>query len=185
MQPEIEPLKKLATQKITKGKFQALQKAYADAYDLFERFYPKANDEDTTVAFESACQDLESALDDLSSALDDLEMAEDKDEREDAISSIEDALQQTISAFDEVLPVARIGTEPRTAPAPAVPKIDPEFAKQVVEIYKRPEQEREQALTAWLESPGTPEQVAERKMKLKQLFEYIQSAKQPPSRPAS
>ncbi len=183
MTPVIEALKKLATQKITRGKVQPLEKAHADACSLFERLYPKTNDEDTTAEFESACDELESALSDLESAISDLDMAEEKDEREDAVFMIKAALEQSNSAFEEIMVCAIIGPTPRPEPAPSASEYDAEFARQVSEALNKAGGDRDQALDAWVQSAGTPEQVSEREQKLNQLLRYLQNRKQPPPAP--
>jgi hypothetical protein len=186
MPPEIEALKRLADQKITKGKLQALQKAHADADALFERLYPKSDDEDTTTDFDDACEDVESALDELDSAINDLGCAKDMFERQDAISMIEDALEQTVSAFDTVMPFVIVGTTPCPAPSrPSGPGLDPELTDKVLEISKLPEQDRAQALAAWIASAPTPALVQDRQEKLDQFFAYIQKMKQTPTPPPS
>lgn len=180
MAPEIETLKKLSAQKIGKGKVEALQQAYTDAYGLFERLCPSSEDEDTLDDFEGASSDLESALDDLDSAISDLDMAEDKDEREDAISMIEDALDETISAFEAIMPFATVGTTARERSVTANDlEFDPEVARQLLEIAKLPEPDRASALSAWVQSAGLPAQVEERQKKLDQLFDYLDRVSTP------
>jgi hypothetical protein len=177
MNPEIEALKKLAAQKITKAKVQALQKACADAHRLFERLYPKATDKDTTADFEFACDELESALSELECAVDDLEIAEDKDARNDAIFMIEDALEQVTTAFDDIMSVAVLGTEPRPAPAPTAPEMDPEFALQVAAVLRASTGDQQQALTKWVQTAGSPDLIVQRQQKLAQLHAYLRSKK--------
>lgn len=174
MTPEIEALKKIATQKINKGKLKALQKVHSDAYDLSQKLQPKSTDEEDAEDFSSLTSDVEDALSELESAIDELDMAEEKDERDDAISTIEDGLEQTISAFDAIMPSAIIGT----APAPKAPDFDPVVTAKFIEIHKLPEQDRSQALTAWIQSAGTPALIEERRRKLDQLVSYIGKVRQ-------
>jgi hypothetical protein len=185
MNPEIETLKKLATQKITKGKVQALQKAHADACELFARLYPKADDEDTTFDFGFACNALESALAELQGAIDELEMAEEKDERDDASLMVEDALEQVTTEFDDIMSVAVLGTEPRPAPAPSAPELDPEFALQVAAVLRSSTGDQQQALTNWVQSAGSPDLIVQRQQKLAQLHAYLQSRKKSAAPPPS
>lgn len=186
MTPEIEALKKLAGQKITKGKLQALQKAHSDAFGLSQKLQCKSTNGDDVDEFSSLESDLDDALSDLESAIDELDSAEDKDEREDAISSIEGALDQTITAFDTIMPVAIVGTTPRPpAPAATPPPPDPELLQKVREILATPEHNLNEALDAWVQSAGSPAMVEERKKKIAQFFEYIASVKPPPAPPAA
>ncbi|MFO1477609.1 MAG: hypothetical protein U1F98_13280 [Verrucomicrobiota bacterium] len=170
MNPEIESLKQLASQKITKAKLDALRSSHADAESLFQHLQPRPDaDKDD---FESELAELESALEDLSSALDDLDMAEEKEDRDDAVDMIQDALGETVSAFETIMPNAIIGSTPRP-PKAEQPRFDPDFIAQVAEIFKRPELERAQALSDWVQSAGTPEQIADRQRTLDQLFDCI------------
>jgi hypothetical protein len=186
MNPEIEALKKLASQQITKGKLQALQKAHSDAYGLSQKLQCKSTNEDDVDEFSPLESDLDDALSDLESAIDELDSAEDKDEREDAISSIEDALDQTITAFDAIMPVAIVGTTPRpSAPTAPPPTPDPEMIQKAKEILASPGQNLFDGLEAWTQSAGSPELVKERKKKIAKFFEYLASVKPPPTPPAS
>ncbi len=160
MIPQIEALRKLAARKITKAKLQALQKSHADAEALFERLHPKPRDEDAAADFPDASSKLESALDRLSLALDELEIAEEKDERDDATSDAEDALRETVTAFDAIVPISTIAsTTPPPASSSPDPGLDPDVANQLAAILNRPEQERDQAFAAWVQS-AAPEQIA-------------------------
>jgi hypothetical protein len=180
----INRLKTLAAQKITKRKLQALQDAHTDADALFNRLCPKSDDEDTTTDFENASGELESALADLDSAISDLENAEDKDEREDASSMVEEALGTTITAFDDIMPLAVIGNTPRPAPSAssAADHFD-QIIEKHFEIEKLPEQERAQAWDVWVKSAGDPALVQERQKRCDQLLADLEKLKQSPRPP--
>jgi len=185
MKPENEILKKLASQKITKGKLSALQKASNEASALFERLYPKAEDEDSMADFESECEDLQSALEELESAISDLEMAEDKDEREDAVAMIEDALEQVSTGFEALMADAVVRDKPRSKPTPTASEIpDEEILQQVRALLKLAPEKRASALEAWVRSGVTAEQIQERQKKVDNVFTYMAAAKQAASPPA-
>lgn len=167
MQTEIEALKKLASQTITKGKLPAIQTAQAAASRLYALLEPRASDEDTLAQFDSACDELESAMDELDSAIEELDGAEDKDEREDATASIESALEQAVTAWEELLPITVLGkSNPRTAEI----SIEKECRTKLEEILQLPNEQRPAAFQAFINTGDTPSLVEERRRILVHLL---------------